>query len=271
MNQYTVLSTDIIHETSVDFVLRPAGKVVNVIQYDDTLPKIKVKLYKNNKEFKLENNEQVFIRYPKPDGTFVYNAALGTDETGTCVYFAITFQMTTAVGKLFAVIEIVIGNNKAASSPIQINVGENPIQNGDIESHVELGIIEQLLQQSQQAVLLAQQAAAEAVAAKNYIINIIGGGYVTLDTEQHIIGEKTIDRINIETLITFNQNGRTSGNIVPVTTTNYNLGSSTYKWNNIYAAQVIATKIRLGSTELDETKLKKLLELLEVFLVEEVS
>lgn len=269
MNQYTVLSTDIIHETSVDFVLRPAGKVVNVIQYDDTLPKIKVKLYKNNKEFKLENNEQVFIRYPKPDGTFVYNAALGTDETGTCVYFAITFQMTTAVGKLFAVIEIVIGNNKAASSPIQINVGENPIQNGDIESHVELGIIEQLLQQSQQAVLLAQQAAAEAVAAKNYIISIIGGGYVTLDTEQHITGEKTIDILNVENYLNLGPNLKISGNIIPDTTDSYDIGTAALKWNSVLANTYYGNSIVLGSTILDETKLQKLLELLEVFEVTE--
>ena len=271
MIEYTVVNTDVIHDTLVDFILRPAAKVVNLIQYDDTLPKLKVKLLKNDKEFQVPDNTEMFIRYSKPDGTFVYNSALGYSADKKYVYFAITFQMTTNIGKLFAVVEMLHGSQRAASSPIQININKNPIQSDDIESQVELGIVEGLLHEAEAAVLQAQQYKNECEDIYNQIINMIGGGYVTLATEQHITGEKTIDRINIETLITFNQNGRTSGNIIPVTTTSYNLGSSTYKWNNIYAAQVIATKIRLGSTELDETKLKKLLELLEVFLVEEVS
>ena len=269
MNQYIVLSTDIIHETSVDFILRPAGKVVNLIQYDDTLPKLKVKLCKNDKEFILENNVQVFIRYPKPDGTFVYDSALGTDETGTFVYFAISYQMTTTIGKLFAVVELVIGSEKAASSPIQINIGKNPIQNGDIESHVEMGIIERLLQESQQAVLAAQQARDEAIAAKNYIINIIGGGYVTLTTQQHITGEKNINVLNINNYLSFGPNAKITGNIIPTDTDMYDIGTTALKWNSVLANTYYGTSLVLGNTVLDETKLKKLLELLEVFEVVE--
>ena len=243
---------------------RPAAKVVNLVQYDDTLPKLKVKLLKNDKEFQVPDNTEMFIRYSKPDGTFVYNSALGYSEDKKYVYFTITYQMTTNIGKLFAVIEMLHGDERAASSPIQINVNKNPIQSDDIESHVELGIVEGLLHEAEAAVLQAQQYRDECEDIYNQIVNMVGGGYVTLATTQHITGEKTIDRINIETLITFNQNGRFSGDIIPNAENTYNLGNSVYKLNTIYS-----NKIVIGRYTLDETKVKKLLDLLEVFIVEE--
>lgn len=261
---YQEISTDVIHETSVDYVLRPSGKVINLVQYDDTLPKLKVKLLKNNKEFTIPEDTEFLIRYSKPDGTFVYNSAIGCSQDRTCVYFAITFQMTTDIGKLFAVIEILHGEERAASSPIQININHNPIQSDDIESHVELGIVESLLHQSEIAVLEAQLARDRCEQIYTEILDIVGGGYVTLATQQHITGEKTIDRINVNQLITFNQNGRFTGDFIPNSNGVYDIGNSAYKINIIYG-----NKLVLGRYELDERKLGKLLELLEAFVVEE--
>lgn len=264
MMTYIESSTDVIHETSVDYVLRPSGKVINLIQYDDTLPKIKIKILKNNKEFQVPDDTEFYIRYSKPDGTFIYNSAIGYSQDKTYVYFAITFQMTTNIGKSIAVIEMLTGDQRASSSPIQININANPIQSDDIESRVELGIVESLLHQAEFAVLQAQQARDRCEEIYNEIINIIGGGYVTLSTQQHITGRKTIDYLDINNLLTFNQGSRFHGNFVPDVNSVYDIGNSAYRINIIYG-----NKIVLGRYELDEVKLGKLLELLEVLIVEE--
>ena len=271
LNIFTEHTTDIIHKTSVDFVLRPAGKVVNLIQYDDTLPILKVSLFNNNKEYILPDDTQVYLRYLKPDGTFCYNGALGISEDKTAVYFIITFQMTTAVGKATAVVEFVKDDNRLASSPIQFNITMNPVQSDAIESNVEIGMVQEILNEATAAVTAAQQAAQVAVDAKNYILNIIGGGYVTLATDQSITGTKDFVDINVNGTLTFNQNGVISGDIIPETNANSNIGNNIKRMNDIYGVRLIGNKLVLGNTELDETKLRKLLDLLEVMIVEEDS
>lgn len=264
MQIYLEKATDVIHKTKVDLVQRPAGNIVNLTQYDDTLPILKVELFNNGKSFVLPNNVSVFIRYSKPDGEYCYNGALGMSEDGKFVYFTLTYQMTTNIGKAIAVIEFIFGESRSSSSPIQFSINKNPIQSNDIESQVELGIVESLLRQSEFAVLQAQQARDRCEEIYNEIINMVGGGYVTLATQQHITGRKTIDYLDINNLLTFNQGSRFHGDFIPDANSIYDIGNSAYRINVIYG-----NKIVLGRYELDEAKLGKLLELLEVLIVEE--
>lgn len=134
-----------VHNTSVDFVLRYIGEVVHVVQYDDGLPILAVALYRNGKPYTV-SAEEVSIRYGKPDGTFVYNPALGKNETGTVVYFAVTQQMTSVPGKARMTIEVVDGGT-ACSGIVMMEVERNPVQEGAIESTDEFQALGQRVEE----------------------------------------------------------------------------------------------------------------------------
>lgn len=62
MNIYIEKEYDIIHNTKVDFIVRPAIKsenIVHVVQYDKSLPIVKVRLYRNNEEYELINLNKI--------------------------------------------------------------------------------------------------------------------------------------------------------------------------------------------------------------------
>lgn len=134
-----------VHNTSVDFVLRYIGEVVHVVQYDDGLPILAVALYRNGKPYTV-SAEEVSIRYGKPDGTFVYNSALGKNETGTVVYFAVTQQMTSVPGKARMTVEVVDGGT-ACSGIVMMEVERNPVQEGAIESSDEFQALGQRVEE----------------------------------------------------------------------------------------------------------------------------
>ena len=264
MNEYIVTQNVIIHETSVDFVLRSVGKEVHLVQYDNLLPVIKVNLYNNGEKYILPNEAHVNLRFGKVDRTFVYEEALGCNHDRDAVYFAVTDQMTVINSTVAPVVEIVIGTDHSSSSSFKVIIDKNPIQDSDLESQVDLSVVQSLVYE-------ANQAAQIAVEAKNYIISIIGGGYVTLDTIQHITGEKTIDKLHINNYLYFEQTAKIHGSIIPDNDAVYDIGTGAARINDVQAVRIIGQKLILGATELNEEKLQKLLELLEVFVVEEVS
>ena len=141
MNIYEEKQTDIIHETSVDFGLSPCNKKIHIVQYDKSLPIIKVELFSNGRRYSVSDNAVVNIRLTKLDNTFVYKTALGTNIDKNIVYFEVDEQMATKPGRIPAAIEVVETNKVACSSPIQLVIGKNPIQEGQIESHDYFPII----------------------------------------------------------------------------------------------------------------------------------
>lgn len=138
MNIYIEGAHDIIHETSVDFVLRPCSKEVNIVQYDLTLPIVKVNLYKNGERYQLENDVEANVRFGKLDHTFVYKAVLGCNAERNAVYFQVDEQMTLIAGRVSPTIELKWEYNNttgfANSSPIPVVITRNPIQESDVES-----------------------------------------------------------------------------------------------------------------------------------------
>ena len=141
MNIYTENQNDIIHETSVDFVLRPCTKEIHIVQYDKSLPVIKVELFRNGERYVLPENAAVNIRVSKLDHTFVYESILGTNEERNVVYFEISEQMALIPGKIWPVLEVIETNKVACSSPLCFIIERNPIQEGQIESHDDFPII----------------------------------------------------------------------------------------------------------------------------------
>lgn len=144
MNTYVENINDIIHETSVDFVLRPCAREIHIVQYDKSLPIIKVHLYKEGVPYELPSSAAVHVRLGKLDRTFVYANILGTNEDRTIAYFEITEQMAMIPGRISPVIEVVYQGKVACSSPIPFVIERNPVQNGQIESHDEFPVIYQL-------------------------------------------------------------------------------------------------------------------------------
>lgn len=136
MNVYIENAHDIIHETSVDFVLRPCVKEVHIVQYDKSLPVVKVELFKNGERYVLPNDCDVRVKFGKFDHTFVYTHVLGCNEERNAVYFQIEAEMTVFAGRMGPVLEIKYTEEDrfACSSPIPFVIIRNPIQDGDVES-----------------------------------------------------------------------------------------------------------------------------------------
>lgn len=137
MITYVPASNRIIHYTYVDFSNRNIVRPIYLVQYDDKIPIIAVALYNNGAKYLVPTGASVNIRLGKPDGTFVYNPALGYDSTKQIVYFEVTQQMVILNGDIKPIIEVVIGSDIAGSSPIYFIVNKNPIQVKSIESTTE--------------------------------------------------------------------------------------------------------------------------------------
>lgn len=145
-------SHDVIHETSVDFIKPIINTPIHLMQYDNSLPIIAVKLYKDNIPFILPDSENVFmlIRWGLKDHSFIHKQVLGCNVDRDTVYFMVSETMLTHYGSLNPILELIIQEsytdsdgivyNKrvAGSSYIRIEIDKNPIQRSDIEAAYEL-------------------------------------------------------------------------------------------------------------------------------------
>lgn len=150
MNIYVVGDNDIIHETSVDFALRPVAKEIHVVQYDNLLPIVKVSLFNNGRRYILPNDASVNLRFGKVDHTFVYKGVLGCSEDRDAVYFTVDQQMTVLASKVLPVLELITSDGHLSSSPIPFIIDRNPIQDGDIESQDDFKILYEIQEQVDQ-------------------------------------------------------------------------------------------------------------------------
>lgn len=143
ISAYTIPAEKIVHNTSVDFSSRfSIINPIHIVQYDNSLPIISVELKNNNKTYVLPDNIEVWIRWKKPDNTFVRKQALGCNSERNTVYFEISQQMVMQHGLFKPVVEIIIPSDSsdpsvASSGYFSVLVDRNPIQNGDIESMTE--------------------------------------------------------------------------------------------------------------------------------------
>ncbi len=165
VSTYVPDSTKILHIAYADFVSRQIGRTVHVVQYDDSLPLLAVKLFSDGQPYTIPSNANISIKLGKSDGKFVYNPALGCDSTRHIAYFEITYQMVVLAETVSPVIEVRIGSSIAASSSIGIIIDRNPIQRDDIESTSEWKVIQEALDYSKEAISAAASASASRSAA----------------------------------------------------------------------------------------------------------
>ena len=120
---------------------------LRLVQYDETLPVAAVQLTYQSQPYIPPTGAELNVRMNKPDGKGVYNPCLGVDSSGI-VYFVFTQQMTAAAGDGKLTIEVTDSGVKN-SAPIAVNVAENPVQEGSIESADEFLTLQEILAEAE--------------------------------------------------------------------------------------------------------------------------
>lgn len=165
VSTYIPDDTKIIHTAYADFVSRQISRPVHVVQYDDGLPVLEVKLFHDGQPYIVPSDADINIKLEKPDGKFVHNPALGCDSTRTIVYFEVTYQMAVLSGEISPVIEVLIGTSVSASSSISIIIDRNPVQKEAMESTSEWAAIQGAVKYAKEAIDAAADASASRSAA----------------------------------------------------------------------------------------------------------
>ena len=152
---YSPPSAAQVKNCTADFDLRRAPVPINLVQFDKTIPILAVALYKGGTAYKLPEDAEANVRMGKRNNLYVYNPVLGCNEGRTLVYVAVTPQMTTQDGVFYPILEVLADGGVAGTSPLQLVIQRNPVQEGDLEDTSE----------KQTLADLASQAAASAAAA----------------------------------------------------------------------------------------------------------
>lgn len=155
--QYTVPATSIVHNAQVSLTDRSPASIVHLTQYDTTMPIIAVDLTANGQQYTVPTGAAVNVRLAKPDGTYVYNPALGVSEDAQTAYIGTTVQMTTVWGRLNAIVEVVLNGAVAGTGIFILDITANPVPESAIESTSEFLTIQQIAAQVQQAADLLEQ------------------------------------------------------------------------------------------------------------------
>ena len=128
MDIYTENVYDFIHETEVDFVLRPVSKEIHLVQNDNNLPIIKVNLFSNGRRYTMPPDINAKIRFGMHNKVEAYKDILGCNTARNAIYFSFDDQMTGFDGKFIAVVELIFTNlKKGCSSPIRIIIDKDPM------------------------------------------------------------------------------------------------------------------------------------------------
>lgn len=92
----------VLHKTKVDFVLRPASPQINLIQGDENLQMIKIKLLERGNPFSIKPDDRISFKMGKIDHTFVWIDIFGVNLEDKSVYVKVVNQMCTIPGRMLA-------------------------------------------------------------------------------------------------------------------------------------------------------------------------
>ena len=96
----------------------------------------------------LPEDAEANVRMGKRNNLYVYNPVLGCNEGRTLVYVAVTPQMTTQDGVFYPILEVLAGGGVAGTSPLQLVIQRNPVQEGDLEDTSEAQTLADLVSQA---------------------------------------------------------------------------------------------------------------------------
>lgn len=143
---YVPPSDAIIHYTSVDFNLRTIERPVRLMQYDEDMAIVAVKLYKDGVEYSVHSDDanntyDAHIKMLKTDNTFVIDDALGVDSSRHIVYFKMTYQMMLCSGDTPFTVQITASPtlqpnlvDVVHTGTVKIKIDKNPVQTSLLES-----------------------------------------------------------------------------------------------------------------------------------------
>lgn len=145
---YSPPSAAQVKNCTADFDLRRAPVPIHLVQFDKTIPILAVALYKGGTAYKLPEDAEANVRMGKRNNLYVYNPVLGCNERRTLVYVAVTPQMTTQDGVFYPILEVLAGGGVAGTSPLQLVIQRNPVQEGDLEDTSEAQTLTDLVSQA---------------------------------------------------------------------------------------------------------------------------
>ena len=145
---YSPPSAAQVKNCTADFDLRRAPVPIHLVQFDKTIPILAVALYKGGTAYKLPEDAEANVRMGKRNNLYVYNPVLGCNEGRTLVYVAVTPQMTTQDGVFYPILEVLAGGGVAGTSPLQLVIQRNPVQEGDLEDTSEAQTLADLVNQA---------------------------------------------------------------------------------------------------------------------------
>ena len=145
---YSPPSAAQVKNCTADFDLRRAPVPIHLVQFDKTIPILAVALYKGGTAYKLPEDAEANVRMGKRNNLYVYNPVLGCNEGRTLVYVAVTPQMTTQDGVFYPILEVLAGGGVGGTSPLQLVIQRNPVQEGDLEDTSEAQTLADLVSQA---------------------------------------------------------------------------------------------------------------------------
>lgn len=143
--QYTPPADSVIIDIDVDFVTRPITPPIHLVQFDKVLPVLAVHMYSNRSAYTMPQQSTAAIRVNKGDGTYYYAFAEGRSADFTTVYFQIQADLCLDARFKPGVIEISNSDGVVNSSPIQIEVEQNPMPEDAIISSDDYINLRQLI------------------------------------------------------------------------------------------------------------------------------
>ena len=143
MNIYTPDQNKVLHYVNVDLATRSFIDAVHLVQYDDKLPILAVRMFQNGVNYDAKEASRIQLRYGKRDQTFVIADTLGVSDDGSIAYFELTKQITVEAGEHKTLIDVIYADEKevttanGASSSFSVVVDKNPVTDDMIESTIE--------------------------------------------------------------------------------------------------------------------------------------
>lgn len=144
MTTFTPTSSDVVHRTLVDFVLRPVQNVIHIVQYDSGLPIIEVSLYRNGEEYQLPVDAKIWLSWGTKGHMYTRKLAMvSTDRTK--IYFRVTYNMAYFEGNINPILVLEFADGKCGgSSIIPVTIDHSPIQYADGPAAPEDEILEEI-------------------------------------------------------------------------------------------------------------------------------
>lgn len=133
-SSYNPTTDDFLIDIDVDFVTRPITPVIHLVQYDYELPVLAFHLYSNRSARALPSSCVASIRINNGNGTVYVDNASGVSADRTTVYFKVDPELCVSPGFKPGVIELSNSQGLINSSPFSVEIEQNPVQQGDIES-----------------------------------------------------------------------------------------------------------------------------------------